>query len=366
MATVATLRRRHGWLSRRVIRQERRASASPAASPVTVLKPLCGAEPRLHECLRSFCEQTYPCFQIVFGVRDPEDPAVAIVRQLRREYPHHDLELIIDPSEHGSSLKVSNLINMFRAARYDTLVLADSDVRVPSDYLARVAAPLAESAVGIVTCAYRGVPSGGSWSLLLAAFVNDWFMPSVYVAEALGVSDFVSGVTIALRRDALASAGGFEAIADQLADDFRLGQLTRAQGLTTVLSDVIVETEIDERSGRELIRHELRWLRTIRAVRPGAYAFSFITFALPVALLGTLLAAWADAALAMLAVTGLARLLLHFDAGSKRAAALELWVIPVGDTLAFTLWCWGFLSRRVHWRQARYKVARDGTVQPVT
>lgn len=371
MATLATLRRRHGWLARRAILEKRRASAPPAAHasavpPVTVLKPLCGAEPQLYECLRSFCEQTYASFQIVFGVRDAGDPAVAIVRQLQREYPHRDIELIIDASEHGRSLKVSNLINMFRAARHDRLVLADSDVRVPSDYLAQVVAPLEEPQIGIVTCTYRGVPYGSPWSLLLAAFVNDWFMPSVYVGAALGASVFVSGVTIALRRDALAAAGGFEAIADQLADDYRLGELTRAQGLATVLSDVIVETAIDESGARALIRHELRWLRTIRAVRPGGYALAFITFALPVAVLGAWLAAWAAAALAMLGVTLLARLLLHFYACRKTAAALELWVIPVSDTLAFTLWCWGFLSRRVHWRQALYRVARDGSVQPVT
>ncbi|MGH8217858.1 MAG: bacteriohopanetetrol glucosamine biosynthesis glycosyltransferase HpnI [Steroidobacteraceae bacterium] len=361
MAAAATMRRRHT----RRYQGLRHVSGAFAAPAVTVLKPLCGAEPQLYECLRSFCDQAYPCFQIVLGVRDPGDPAVAIVRRLQREYPHREIALIVDPTEHGSSLKVSNLINMFPAARHDTLVISDSDVRVPAEYLGQVVAPLENPAVGIVTCGYRGVPRGGPWSVLLAAFVNDWFMPSVYVAAALGARDFVSGVTIALRRDALAAAGGFEAIADQLPDDYRLGELTRARGLATVLSDVIVETELDERSARELIRHELRWLRTIRAVRPGGYASAFVTFALPVAVLGALLAAWAEAALAMLAVTALARLLLHFDARPKGTAALELWVLPVSDTLAFTLWCWGFLSRRVHWRQARYRVARDGSVEPI-
>lgn len=365
IAAVATLRRRHGRSIGRGVGAPPGASAHPPAPAVTVLKPLCGAEPRLYECLRSFCEQGYPRFQVVFGVRDPADPAVAVVHRLQREYPDRDLELIVDPAEHGSSLKVSNLINMFRAARHDTLVISDSDVRVPAGYLARVVAPLENASTGVVTCAYRGVPHGGAWSQLLASFVNDWFMPSVYVAAALGASDFVSGVTIALRRDALAAAGGFEAIADQLADDYRLGELTRARGLKTVLCDVIVETELEERSARELIRHELRWLRTIRAVRPAGYASAFITFALPVAVLGTLLCGFAEAALGMLAVTLLARLLLHFDTRRKGTAALELWVLPISDTLAFTLWCWGFFSRRVHWRQARYRVARDGSVQPV-
>ena len=364
LAAAVTMRRRH------------RRPAGPGAAPeqadppygpaaVTVLKPLCGAEPQLYACLRSFCEQAHPCFQIVFGVRDPQDPAVAVVRQLLREFADRDLELIVDSTEHGSSRKVSNLINMFRAARHDTLVLSDSDVRAPIDYLGQVVAPLADPKVGIVTCGYRGIPRGGRWSLLLASFVNDWFMPSVYVGATLGARDFVSGVTIALRRDVLDAIGGFEAIADQLADDYRLGELTRARGLATVLSEVIVETELDERRAREVIRHELRWLRTIRAVRPGGYAFAFITFSLPVAVLGALLTGWTKGALAMLAATVVARGLLHFDSRRKDTAALELWVLPVSDTLAFTLWCWGFLSRRVHWRQGRYRVARDGTVQPI-
>ena len=365
IAAAATMRRRHSASRARRADPPHVPRARSDFAAVTVLKPLCGAEPQLYECLRSFCAQTYPSFQIVFGVRDADDPAVAVVRRLQREYPHRDLELVVDPTEHGSSLKVSNLINMFRAARHGTLVVSDSDVRVPADYLERVVAPLGDLSVGLVTCGYRGVASRGPWSQLLAAFVNGWFMPSVYLGDALGASDFVSGVTIALRRDTLASVGGFEAIADQLADDHRLGELTRARGLATVLSDMTVETKIDERSALELIRHELRWLRTIRAVRPGGYAAAFITFPLPVAVIGTLLASGSDAALTMLAATVLARLLLHFDGSRKGTAALGLWVIPVSDTLAFILWCWGFLSRHVHWRQARFRVARDGTVQPI-
>ncbi|MGH8258881.1 MAG: bacteriohopanetetrol glucosamine biosynthesis glycosyltransferase HpnI [Steroidobacteraceae bacterium] len=359
MAAAATLRRRHSTESRP---GAGRSSATPA---VTVLKPLCGAEPQLFESLRSFCDQSYPRFQVVFGVRDPDDAAVPIVRRLQRDFPGLELDLVIDATEHGSSLKVSNLINMMRLARHDHIVIADSDVRVGQDYLRRVLAPLADPQVGIVTCPYRGLARGGGWSLLIAAFINDWFMPSVFVAAALGSRAFVSGVTIALRRDVLEAIGGLQAIADQLADDYRLGELTRAKGLRTVLSDVVVDTWLHEASALDLIRHELRWLRTIRAVRPGGYASSFVTFALPVAVLGCLLAARARAAVAMLAVTAAARLLLHFDVRRKGMAALQLWVLPASDSLAFTLWCWGFVSRRVHWRRTRYRVARDGTVSPI-
>ncbi len=339
------------------------AGADLAMPEVTVLKPLCGAEPQLYESLRSFCDQAYSRFQIVFGVRDPDDPALNVVRRLQREFPDRELDIAIDATQHGSSLKVSNLVNMMRLARYDCLVVADSDVRVPRDYLLGVVAPLADPRVGIVTCAYRGLARGSAWSLLLAAFINDWFMPSVLVAAAFGSRAFAFGATIALRRATLRGIGGFEAIADQLADDYRLGELTRKVGLRTVLSDVVVETCVDESSARDLIRHELRWLRTIRAVRPAGYAASFVTFDLPLAVIGYLVTGGSQAALAMLAITGAARLLLHFSSRKPDAALSQLWVLPLNDLLAFGLWCWGFVSRRVHWRQACYRVARDGSAQ---
>jgi ceramide glucosyltransferase len=359
LALVATLR----W--RRAPRPSGAADALVAPTALTVLKPLCGAEPQLYESLRSLCAQDYPRFQVLCGVREQSDPAVAVVRRLQREFPALDLDLVIDPTVHGCNLKVSNLINMMPLARHDWLVLADSDVRVPPRYLERVAAPLADPGVGIVTCPYHGIARGGAWSLLLAAFINEWFMPSVFVAAALGSRAFAFGATIALRRDALDAIGGFRAIADQLADDYRLGELTRARGLETVLSKVIVDTHVDEPRAGDLIRHELRWLRTIRAVRPGGYAASLVTFTLPVAVLGALVDGWGPAALALLAVAAAARVLLHFVARRIDSAALQLWVVPAGDSLAFALWCWGFVSRSVQWRHTRYRVARDGSVQPI-
>ena len=343
--------------------------------PVTVLKPLCGAEPGLPEALRSLCEQDYPGMQIVFGVQDPADPALAVVRALQQQYPALEIAVVVDPSRHGFSAKVSNLINMMRAARHDWLVLADSDVRVPPGYLTGVCAPLADPTVGIVTCPYRGLPAhtrgmAGLCSRLGALFVNDWFMPSVRVAALFGSRDFAFGATIALRREALEGIGGFPAIADQLADDYRLGELTRRQGLRTVLSEVVVDTGIDERSIRQLVQHETRWLRTIRAVRPGGYAAAGITFSLPVAILGWALAAAAPAAAALLIATAGARVMLHFaagDPGQRPADAWRrLWLAPLSDALGFALWCGAFVTREVQWRQGRYRVARDGSVQPIS
>jgi ceramide glucosyltransferase len=350
-----------------------RASLEPDACaapqerpPVTVLKPLCGAEHDLYDCLRSFCDQDYPRFQIVFGVSDGTDPAVEVVQRLRREFSQVDMQLVVDRRLHGSSRKVSNLMNMLPLARYDGLVISDSDVRVERDYLSRIVPPLLDPGVGIVTCPYRGVPHEGLWSLLGAMFINDWFIPSVRVAALAGSRAFAFGVTIAIRRQVLACIGGFSAIANQLADDYRLGELTRARGLRTVLSEVVVDTCVDERSLGEMVRHELRWLRTIRAVRPSGYALSFITFGVPVALLGSLVSRGAWPAVSFLAVTAIARIMLHLRVrGSSSGMVRDLALLPARDLLSLLLWAWGFVNRQVHWRDDRYRVTRDGTVQPL-
>ena len=347
------------WLA--VYRRIRPTRDAPADSPaVTVLKPLCGAEHALYDCLRSFCEQDHPRFQIVFGVSEPDDPALAVVRRLRREYPDRDLAVAIDGTQHGSSPKVSNLINMMALARYDHLVISDSDVRVTRDYLAKVVAPLRDSDVGIVTCCYRGWARAGFWSLLGSMFITEWFTPSVRVAAMAGSRSFAFGATIAIRRQVLASIGGFKAIANQLADDYRLGELTRRMGLRTVLSDVVVETCVDESSLGELLRHELRWLCTIRSVRPVGHALCFVTFGIPVAALGSLLAAGALGTLAMLAITVVARAMLHSTLRRRDSARAHFLLLPLRDTLIFALWGWSFATRRVRWRDEHFQVTRNG------
>ena len=344
----------------------RRSRFTPSElPPVTILKPLCGAEPETYACLRSFCDQAYPEFQLIFGVCDPQDPVVAIVNRLQGEFPLRDLQLVVEHRQHGSNRKVSNLINMMPLARHEFLVLSDSDVQVKRDYLAKVVAPLLDDGVGVVTCAYRGCPRRGLWSLLGALFINEWFIPSVYVAAMAGSRAFAFGTTIAMRREVLAGIGGFTAIADQLADDYRLGELTRRQGLRTVLSEVVVEVCVAERSFGELIRHELRWLRTIRALRPIGYCLTFITFGMPVAALGVLLTEGAAPAVGMLAVTALARVTLHFSTRDPGSNALQLLILPLRDVLSLGLWVWSFAARSVYWREDLYHVTRDGSTQLV-
>jgi ceramide glucosyltransferase len=352
------------WLSVTAKAGSARGSAR-AMPPVTVLKPLCGVEPGTYECLRSFCVQSYPEYQVIFGIADPDDPVVAVARRLQAEFPARDLRVVIDCRQHGSSRKVSNLINMMPHASHGLLVLSDSDVIVTPGYLAAVVAPLSEPDVGIVTCPYNGIAREGAWARLESLYINDWFMPSVRVAAMTGSRAFAFGATIALQRETLDRIGGFESIVNQLADDYRLGELTRGLGLRTVLSDLTVDIDIAVRSLGEFVEHELRWLCTIRTLRPFAYSFCFITFTIPVALLATWLAGRSEAAVGMLSIAVAARVLLHWQTRQGRASATQLLMLPVRDTLSLGMWTCSLLTRRVRWGNDEFQVARDGSVELV-
>jgi ceramide glucosyltransferase len=336
-----------------------------ALPPVTIFKPLCGAEPETYECLRSFCEQDYPRYQVIFGVCDPHDPAVAVVQRLQREFPDRNLVLTADRKAHGSNRKVNNLINMMSAARHDYLVVSDSDVRVERDYLAKIIPPLLDAGVGIVTCGYRGVARSGIWSLLGSMYINEWFMPSVRVAALMGYRSFAFGATIGIKRETLARIGGFNSVSNQLADDYRLGELTRQLGLRTVLSEVEVDTLVEDCTAADLVAHELRWRRTIRNVSPYGYGFSFVTLGLPVTALQLLLTHGAAAAAAIFSTTALASTLIHFNARRPEVSASVLLLVPFRDLLHLGLWIWSFATRRVQWGDEHYVVSRDGAAQPI-
>ncbi|MDP9065856.1 MAG: bacteriohopanetetrol glucosamine biosynthesis glycosyltransferase HpnI, partial [Pseudomonadota bacterium] len=327
--------------------------AMKARPPVTLLKPLCGAEPGLYEHLRGFCVQDYPDYQIIFGVRDPADPARAVAERLVAEFPALPIEIVVNPRQHGSNRKVSNLINMLARARHEWLVLADSDTFVGADYLAAVTPPLADETVGLVTCIYRGVPTPHIWSRLGAMYINEWYVPSVILAWLFGYDGYVSGQTMCLRRNTLQRVGGFEAIADHLADDHRLGELVGEQGLRVVLSAYVVRGEHHERTLESLARHEMRWMRTIRVLRPLSFRLIFLSFSLPLAILGLALVVGsgspAGGAWSLFLVTAAIRLVLHlvyrFDGG--RPAFADVWLLPARDILLVCIWAGSFFTSRV-------------------
>ncbi|MGN8107527.1 bacteriohopanetetrol glucosamine biosynthesis glycosyltransferase HpnI [Paraburkholderia sp. 22098] len=353
---------------------------------VSVLKPLCGAEPRLYENLRTFCEQRYTNFQLVLGVCSPDDPAIAVVRRLQAAYPLLDIELAIDTRVHGSNLKVSNLMNMVERARHDVIVIADSDIAVRADYLESVAAPLADPRIGVLTCLYAAQGVGGFWPRVGALFVNEWFAPSVRVAHMAGSRRFGFGATLALRRATLERIGGFEALKNCLADDYWLAEHVRALGLQTVLSRVMVATDVTEPTFAELWQRETRWLRTIRSVNPLGFAFLFITFPVPWLVAGACLTAvfatganggpfgWGSLVGAAGTMAGLAaRLMLHLRAARHgialrcpfpgetadslgRAFWRDLPLLPLRDTLLLSQWLAAAFGSHVTWRGTRVRV----------
>src|SRR5450631_3308999 len=324
--------------------------------PVTLLKPLCGAEPGLYEHLRGFCLQDYPHYQIIFGVRDPADPACAVVERLIAEFPSLPIELVVNQHLHGSNLKISNLINMLERARYEMLVMADSDAFVGPDYLAAVTSPLLDRTVGLVTCAYYGVPTASIWSRLGAMYINEWYVPSVLLACLFGYQGYVSGQTMCMRQGTLRAVGGLRAIANNLADDHRLGKLVSGLGLRIVLSPYMVEGEHDEQNYKSLTRHEIRWMRTLRVLRPRSFRMIFLTFSFPLATFGLLLTGVGEsrsiAAWALFAVTAIVRLAFHFAPRipGKRSLFADLWLLPVRDMLLCWIWCRSFFTSRVTWR----------------
>jgi ceramide glucosyltransferase len=330
--------------------------------PVTVLKPLCGLEPDLYDNLRSFCLQDHPRFQLVFGVRDAHDPAIPIVQRILAELPDHDLALVVDPAVVGSNLKVSNLCNMMRTAKHPLIVVADADMRVGPDYLRIVTASFRNPAVGAVTCLYKGVPATGFASALGALFINEWFLPSVLVTLAFEPLQYCFGATMAIRDGALRAIGGFESLASDLADDHLLGKRISEQGYQVVLSSYLVENRVLEDDINQLLRHELRWARTIKAVRLGGYVGSFVTYPIAVSLLFWLGSGGGLLGSILMASAVCSRLLLH--CAVTRCLEFEPvckpWALPLRDVLCFGVWAASFCGRRVHWKSDHFNLESNG------
>ena len=327
--------------------------------PLTILKPLCGDEPYLYEALRSFCIQDYPQYQIIFGVHDSGDEACDTVERLKRELPHLDIKLVVDGRIRGKNLKVSNLANLLRFVRHEYIIVADSDVIVERDYLSSIASLLKDPEVGLVTCMYRARALDCPPSRFGALFIDSWFMPAVRVSRLLGVTSYVSGVTIALRREVLSRIGDFDSVTDCLADDYMIGEAVRKLGLKTRVAPFLVETVVSEKSLHEVARHELRWMSTIRSVQPIGYAFSCITCGIAMPLFAMLIGVGAPALIYLFFAAGVLRVILHCLSSkqSLRGLAGSAWLIPARDLMLFCVWFFGFFSRTVNWREKAVAVS---------
>ena len=330
---------------------------APARPPITVLKPLHGDEPRLEDALASTWRQDYPVFQIVLGVQDPDDPALAVVERLRRRFPERDIAVVVDPRRHGSNPKIGNLINMLPAAKHDLLVIADSDLHVAPDWLERIAAALAEPGTGLACTLYAGLPATGALTERLGALqITHTFLPGAVLSRALGRQDCL-GATMALRRETLARIGGLPALADHLADDNVLGRLVQAQGLAVRLADTVPATTVPETTFAALFRHELRWARTIRALVPAQFAASVLQYPIVWALLALALSggsAWGWGAVAAAWVTRAMAARAIDRALAPRLGTLAfrapLWLLPVRELLSVAVMLASYAGLRVDWR----------------
>ena len=336
--------------------------------PVSILKPLKGVDPEIWESFCSHCEQEYPEFQLIFGVSDPADPAIEVVRKLQAKYPNLPIELIVCDRVLGANIKVSNLAQMLPATRHELLLVNDSDIRVPPDYLRKVIAPLADRSVGLVTSLYAGVASPTArptlGSRLEALGISTDFVPGVLSARFLERGlHFGLGSTLAFRRRDLEAIGGFEALMDYLADDYELGRRIASTGKRVELSAATVVTFLPAYTLGQFFRHQLRWSRTIRDARRWGYAGLLFTFGLSWALLALIAArgaAWAWALLAMMLTT---RLAVGFGSAiivlNDRQFFRSIFFLPLRDLIAPLVWAASFVGNRIHWRGDVFEL-KDG------
>ena len=348
----------------RFMRKSRAAGHLRATPPVSILKPLKGADREMYESFLSHCLQDYPGYEIIFGVSEEDDPAVECVRRLQQEFPNRTIALIVCPKKLGANTKISNLEQMLATAHYEYLLVNDSDIRVPPDYLRGVMAPLADERVGMVTCLYRGAAASTLGSRLESLGISTDFIPGVLVARELeGGLHFALGSTMAFRRTDLARIGGFQSIVDFLADDYELGRRIAGLGLEVKLSDIVVETHLPAYDLRGFLAHQLRWARGVRDARTGGYVGLVTTFGLMWGILVVALAQGAPWSWAALGVTALLRLAVAMTVGGfllrDRAFWRNLWLLPLRDLIAFGVWVASFLGHGVTWRGDRFEL-KDG------
>ena len=341
----------------------------PACTPpVTILKPLRGLDPQMYESFRSHCVQDYPEYEIIFGVSEADDPAIAAVEQLMREFPRCKIRLLVCPEVLGNNRKTSNLVQMLAFARYDHLLINDSDILVAPDYLRRVMAPFARPEVGMVTCPYRGIAANTLGSRLESIGISTDFIAGVLAARQIeGGIHFALGSTLAMSRAALEAIGGLRPLVDYLADDFELGYRIAKSGYEVVLAEIVVETHLPAYSFREFFDHQLRWARSTRDSRRLGYLGLLLTFGLPWAIFAVLFAPLSWWSWTILAAAAALRAAVALKVGEgvvqDKAVRRNLWLLPLRDLVAFWVWFASFADNKVHWRGDVFILER-GKIRP--
>ena len=364
--------------TRRHLREARRAQAKVDSvpetelPPVTILKPIHGAEQRLAENLESFFRQKYPDFEVIFGVRDTENPAYRVAEEVRARHPEVPSRIVISGPPAWPNAKVFSLDKMIAATSRSYFIISDSDVRVEPDFLRNTIAPLLDPKVGLITCMYRGIPAADFWSSLEALGLSVEMSSGVMVADMLEGMRFALGPAMSARRDAIDAIGGIAATADYYSDDFELGNKIWAKGDRVLLSHHVVNNVLTPRPLRRTLGDQLRWMKSTRYSRPAGHVGTGLTYAMPFGVLGLIAAGalghWGWG-FGLLGIAYLNRMLQCAFVGSAVAedprAMSQCWIYPLRDLLGFLTWMASFTSRKFYWRGEMYRFGKRGRIAPL-
>jgi ceramide glucosyltransferase len=369
LSLVATVR-----YLRRARAAQAAANATPASSvpPVTIFKPVHGMEEQLAADLESFFQQDYPDYEVIFGVRDMDNPAARIAEGVRARYPHIPSRVIVSGPPVWPNAKVFSLDKMIAASSRNYFIISDSDVRVAPDFLRNTIPPLLDPKVGLVTCMYRGVPASDFWSWLEALGLSVEMSSGVMVADMMEGMRFALGPAMAVRRDAIDAIGGIAAVADYYSDDFELGNRIWAKDYKVVLSHHIVFNVLTSRSPLRTLGDQLRWMKSTRYSRPAGHAGTGLTYAMPFGILG-LIAAWMLGhpvlGIELFALACLNRMIQSAVVGwsvTRDPRAIGLcWLYPLRDFLGFVAWAISYTSRDFYWRGEMYRFGKGGRIAPL-
>jgi ceramide glucosyltransferase len=348
------------------------ANAAGFAPDVTILKPVKGVDARMYTGLASHCRQQYAGrYEILFGVGSADDPAVEEIARLRAEFPECAIRLIVCPQRLGTSGKVSNLVQMLREAKYDYVLINDSDICVSPKYLTHVMRGFADAKVGMVTALYRGRTAVDGkaltlWARLEALGISTDFMAGVLAARKLeGGIHFGLGSTLAVSRAALAAAGGLEPLVDSLADDYELGARIAQAGYRIELCGEVVETAVPAYGFRGFCEHQIRWARTTRDSRRWGYLGLGITYCIPWAALNCVASGFALWSFTLLSLVVLARVAVALAVGvgllGDAQVLRDIWLLPLRDFFGLGFWAWSYASDTIVWRGERFRL-RNGRI----
>jgi len=340
--------------------RERARRMAEFAPPVSLLKPVHGVDFASKINFESFCRQEYPDYEILFCVNDMEDPAVPLIQQAIRDYPQRSVRILSNAPKIGSNQKVNNLVLLAHEAKYEIIVQSDGDVRVSPEYLKNVVAEFADKNVGVVSCFYRGVAEKNFWAEMEAVGAASDFFAGALVANLPGKVTFALGASVATTRTWLGKIGGYEALADLLADDYEIGNRVHKAGGKVLLSREAVWTMYPAQTLKSFWEHQVRWARTVRLVRPASFFGLVITHGLPWCALAALVApnAWIRAG--FVAAYLVLRLLMAWVVGvwgvGDEVLRKKLWLVPARDAIHFAVWVAGFVSNRVTWGGVEYAI----------